>query len=155
METLEISKENAVLAHQEANDKGKKLLENLFGKKVFLKTITERVQTFEDALEETGESISNFKRRTEDHEPDTLAYEKIKVIVKALNAGWTPNWDNGSEYKYFPYFDMRSGSGFSYATYAYWYSITIVGSRLCFKSSELAKYAGTQFTDIYKAYFTI
>ena len=35
------------------------------------------------------------------------------------------------------------------------YSRSAVGSRLCFKSKDLATYAGTQFLDIYKDFFTI
>ena len=35
------------------------------------------------------------------------------------------------------------------------YSYSTVGSRLCFKSKDLATYAGTQFLDIYKDFFTV
>lgn len=155
-ETLEISKENAVKAFEEANDKGKALLSNLFGKKVFQKKITDRVKTFLDVLSEAGETLGQFQKRTAGLSIDAIAYEQVKLLVKVLNEGWVPDWNNSSQYKYTPYFDMRSeaGFGFSYAGYDYWHTRTSVGSRLCFKSSELAKYAGEQFTDIYKELLT-
>ena len=50
-ETLEITKEAAIKAHDEASTKGKTLLENLFGKRVFQKDIKERIKTFDDVLD--------------------------------------------------------------------------------------------------------
>ena len=80
----------------------------------------------------------------------------MKLLTKSLNEGWEPDWDNSSERKYFPWFNMSSsGSGFSFCVCDDWGTHSSVGSRLCFKSSELAKYAGTQFTDIYKEYMLI
>lgn len=43
MENLTILKENAIKAFDEANAKGKNLLKNLFGEKVFIKNIIERL----------------------------------------------------------------------------------------------------------------
>jgi hypothetical protein len=48
-----------------------------------------------------------------------------------------------------------SGVGFSSDGYAYAYTASAVGSRLVFKSEELAKYAANQFLEIYKQLFTI
>ena len=48
-----------------------------------------------------------------------------------------------------------SGSGFSYYDCVFTYSRSSVGSRLVFKSRDLAKYAGQQFEDIYKGFFLI
>jgi len=50
---------------------------------------------------------------------------------------------------------MSSGSGLAYDGYGTRVSDTSVGSRLCFKSSELAEYAGRQFQDIYKEFMII
>ena len=49
-ETLEITKEAAIKAHDEASTKGKTLLENLFGKRVFQKDIKQRVTCLEDVV---------------------------------------------------------------------------------------------------------
>ncbi|WP_271730210.1 hypothetical protein, partial [Aquimarina algiphila] len=73
---------------------------------------------------------------------------------KSLNEGWLPDWDNGEYDKYYPWFKMSS-SGFRYDGYGLRVSGSAVGSRLCFKSSELARYAGEQFTDVYRKFMII
>lgn len=84
-----------------------------------------------------------------------IAHHKLMVIAEALNEGWKPNWDDSSEYKYWPYFETNpAGVGFSYTYCDDWYTFTYVGSRLCYKSDELAEYAGKQFIDIYNDFLT-
>ncbi|WP_379963950.1 hypothetical protein [Epilithonimonas sp. UC225_85] len=157
MNTLEITKEAALKAHDEANDKGKALLENLLGKKVFVKDIKDRIKSFDDVLDHLEIDKDEFKNECEGLSSDEIAYKQVKLIVNALNEGWVPDWTNSSQYKYFPWFKMgsSSGSGFSYSDCADWIAVSAVGSRLCFKNRELAEYAGKQFTDIYKQYMTI
>ena len=110
--------------------------------------------------------------------PDLLAYIQLRIITYALNEGWVPQFTE-DEYRYYPYFylytqkeidDMSeddkaqllfvggranrgapcglssavSDSGFSTSS-------ARLGARLAFKSSELAKYAGNQFREIYSA----
>lgn len=107
------------------------------------------------------------------------AYLKLRIITAALNEGWIPQFTE-DEYRYFPWFwlytqeeiDRMSkeerkkvvlfgGSAYngSYAGFACAYSAAApstaranVGSRLCFKSSALAEYAGKQFAEIYFAF---
>lgn len=102
--------------------------------------ITDRIKTFEDACEEIGVD------KNIDH-----PFDKMVIIIKALNEGWAPDWNDGSQPKYVPYFKW-DGKGFSYDDYDYWYSDTFVGSRLCFKSSEIAIYAGKQFEAEYNEF---
>lgn len=119
------------------------------------KDIKEHIKTFSDVLQHLDIDLDDFEDRIEDMQADEAAYVKLKYIVQVLNEGWTPNWNNSSEYKYYPWFKMGSSSGgFSYYDYGNWYSGSCVGSRLCFKSSDLAKYAGNQFADIYKEFLT-
>lgn len=155
MKTIEITKDNAVKAFKEADAKGKALLSTLFGEDTFTKAVNGKIETFEEALEHQGIDKDAFEESCNGLEKDEIAYKKIKIIAKALNNGWTPDWDNSNEYKYYPYFDMRSGVGFSNSIYDYWHSRTYVGSRLCFKSSDLATYAGKQFESIYKDFLTL
>ena len=158
-ETLEITKEAAIKAHDEASTKGKTLLENLFGKRVFQKDIKERIKTFDDVIRELGDDPEEFKNAISImEEPDEIAYVKLKLIAKALNEGWTPDWSNGEWDKWYPWFKMDDSSSagrFSFCVSAAQYSVSYVGSRLCFKSKDLATYAGTQFLDIYKDFFTV
>lgn len=125
-------------------------------------TIIERVKTFEDVCNELGITLEEALPYDESllMTPDrvaTNAFVKVSLIAKVLNEGWAPNWDDTSEYKYYPWFDMRnsSGSGFSRSGYNLSYYHATVGSRLCFKSSELVEYAAKQFETVYKQLFTI
>lgn len=104
---------------------------------------------------------------------DFIAYLKLRIIVAALNEGWEPKFTE-DEYRYFPWFFfytkeeydklddegkgrcvLRSGdSAFSYhgfvhcsANYDASYSGTNFGSRLTFRTRELAAYAGRQFIE--------
>ena len=95
------------------------------------------------------------------HRNALVAHAKLIIIAEALNEGWQPNWNDSSEWKYYPWFEVKadeknlSGSGLAYYVFAYWLSLTAVGSRLCFKSRELAEYAGKQFKKLYEEYFLI
>ena len=141
--------------------------------------ITERIKTFEDARRELGsahplvEEYETITCRCGGLSADILAYMKLRIICAALNEGWEPQFTK-DEWRYFPWFvlytqeeieDMdedeksrlvyRSGNntsaGVAYAganngaSYAY----ANIGSRLAFKSRELALYAGKQFIELY------
>lgn len=108
-------------------------------------------------------------------EPDEIAYIKLKAIAQVLNEGWTPQFTI-NEYRWFPWFvlytkeeidtmneEQRSRvvlrsyvSAVAYGGVAYAcafddssYASASGGSRLAFKTKELAAYAGKQFIDIW------
>lgn len=110
-----------------------------------------------------------------DDNKDIIAYLKLRIIVAALNEGWEPQFVPG-EYRWAPYFILytkdeidkmdeetrarvvfRSYShafasgGVSYASSSYDAASVHanIGSRLAFKSEELAEYAGQQFIEIF------
>ena len=95
------------------------------------------------------------------HQEATIAHAKLVIISEALNKEanggktWKPDWTNGQWDKYYPWFDMSSGSGLSCFGCGDRDSYSTVGSRLCFKSAELAKYAGTKFIKLYEKYFLL
>ena len=116
------------------------------------KKVTERIKTFEDAQKETGrQDVPDFSNVPEDLRAYFEAQYKTIVIAEALNEGWKANWEDSNQKKWFPWFYMSS-SGFVFddtlcaCSRAYAGS----GSRLCFKSDELATYAGKQFVEIWK-----
>ena len=150
---LKVEKRNAIKAWKEENAETKKALENLYGKEVFNQKITDIVKTFDDAYEMAGRPrIPDF---CEFSGADRSFFEhmwKMSIIVKALNEGWEPDWDNDNESKYYPYFYMSpSGFAFDGTHYAYTLAHAGCGSRLRFRTSELARYAGEQFLDIWEA----
>ena len=124
-----------------------------------IRPITERVKTFEDACRIVGKYAplfyENNRKETEMEDIITIrkgiALRKLEIITKALNEGWTPNWDDDNERKWIPYFVM-SAAGFRFSGSFCDDSVAIAGcgSRLRFKSEALAKYTGEQFTELYK-----
>lgn len=151
--TLSVDKTNALRAWREADNKGKKMLENLYGESVFQnQNVMDRVKTFEDALKETGRTdVSDFSCLPSDIRNHFVALYKMIVIAEALNEGWVPDWDNNNEYKHYPWFKM-SASCFAFGVSCCDCSGASAGggSRLKFKTSELAEYAARQFVDIWK-----
>ena len=111
---------------------------------------------------------------------DILAFAKLRVIAEALNEGWKPKFD-GDECRYYPWFyiytkeeyeeldedekkkcrvvgrsDINSsaygGLVFAVASIASSNSVSNFGSRLAFKTRELAEYCGKQFIDIWEKF---
>lgn len=115
-------------------------------------SIIEKIKTFEDAMNATGrKEMPDFSSFPEDMRKHFEALFKMVVIVEALNEGWKPDWDNYSEAKYYPWFEM-SPSSFAFGDSRCVHVIAVAGSgsRLKLKSRELAEYCGEQFNDIWK-----
>ena len=122
------------------------------------------IKTFEDALKAlnlVGLAIPDFSMLPKKHEKAMLAHFKLVLIAEALNGGWQPNWNDSNEYKYAPWpwvnadDEHTSGTGLSCDYCGLWVSLTCVGSRLCYQSRDIAKYAFEQFKDLYEDYFLI
>lgn len=177
MSDIKIKKQNVLDAYKNASDEQKELLEHLFGSEVFKPAdVRERIKTFADAAKAVGiEDPEEWEEPYSDLEPDILAYFKLRIITKALNEGWEPKFIPG-EYRWAPYFllytkeeiekmnaetrarvvlrsdNSANAVGGVSCAYANSDSASVsasFGSRLAFKSEELAEYAGKQFTEIY------
>lgn len=133
-------------------------------------TLDEARMVANDACDNEEKSLYN-----EVITPDLIAYVKLRAIAQVLNEGWTPKFTT-DEYRWFPWFylytqdeidkmseEKRSrvvlrsdngasaGGGVAYAHAGSDSSnaVSSYGSRLAFKTEELAVYAGKQFTDIW------
>jgi hypothetical protein len=156
METLQITKENALKAYNSGCADVKKVLENLFDPKTFRpEKITDRVKGWDDILTISGANAKDYELRPGES-MDELAQRKIKLIAKVYNEGTVLDAGNTSQYKYYPWFEIvkdtakPSGFGLSYNVYGIWLSSSPVGVRLCFKTSDLAMDAGKKFLKIYE-----
>lgn len=152
MKTLQIDENSARTLYPSASIEFRQMLNDSFGNAFFSEKITDRVKSYEDACRVLD--IDQADIVSGDETPDEMAYKKLKIIVKALNEGWAPDWDNSNQGKYYPWF-YQNKPGFRLLSVLYNYSLSDVGSRLCFKTRELAEYATAQFLSIYKDYFTI
>ena len=117
-----------------------------------------RVESYEEACERVGvEPLTEERIKALELRPDEVARKKLEVITAALNEGWSPDWNNTSEYKYYPYFYIEprkhcASAGLSYANSnrTASYTFAVIGSRLCFHEPDAARYAGKQFTELYE-----
>src|SRR5688572_10738351 len=99
----------------------------------------ERIKSFEEACNalKIETTVPDYSYAPEEDRAALEAHYKLVIIAKALNEGWKPNWNDHNEYKHYPWFyNYKSGVGFSHNDYDYSRTLTTVGSRLCFKSSE-------------------
>ncbi|MBR1784009.1 MAG: hypothetical protein IJ760_01025 [Bacteroidales bacterium] len=193
MESITINNEQIEAAYNAAeNNDIKGVLNALFGEKYEQDKcpVTERIKTFEDAVRELGdnnplvllynvftEEVASVNSLNDD--ADVLAYLKLRIVVAALNEGWTPEFVE-VEYRWAPWFglytnaeidrmneaqkasicrvvgrssvnaDAHGGLAFASSNVAASSSSSNYGARLAFKSQELAEYAGRQFIHLYR-----
>ena len=119
------------------------------------KKLTERIKTVDDLLAANSLTRDQFNQSCIGLSDDEVAYRIIKMLARTLNEGWIPDWSNSSEYKYYPWFEMRGSSGFRFDDCDNWASHSYVGSRLCFKTRELAEHAAKHFTPEYERLMVI
>lgn len=121
------------------------------------KDITKRVKSYADACAVLGIEPMNEEVLVKlGFTGEEIARRKVGTIAEALNEGWVPNWNDTDEYKYYPWFYIDpntngASAGLSYASTSdtFTHSAASFGSRLCYKTSALARYAGETFTELY------
>lgn len=148
MDTVTLKITTALQVYNSADAAGKKTLEELLGVDFFKRKITDIVKTFQGACMVLN--IDPYDADFATGTSDEIAYKKLKVIAKALNEGAELSYANADQKKWYPWFEY-SGSGFRFSAsdYDYTFTGTTGGSRLCYKSEELARYAGNQFIELY------
>ena len=154
MKLLQIEDSKARILYKTATPEFKEILEDSFGKEFFSGKITDRIKTYEDACTELGEKpLNESELKSFGFTPDEINYRKLKTVIKVLNEGWVPDWTNGNQAKWYPYFRVSSGAFvFIGASCDCSFASAGIGSRLCLSSAELATYAGKQFVDIFKGF---
>lgn len=154
-------------------------MHKVFGEDTFKpKDIMERVKTFEDACHELGIEPDKWLQDKAElgFEPDVIAYMKLRIICKALNEGWEPQFTE-DEWRYYPWFTLWTEDELSEKSdewktdrhlistgeYQTDYAGLVcansndapsatnanLGSLLCLKSDTLAVYCGKQFINIW------
>lgn len=115
-----------------------------------------KIKTFEaacKALKMDPVKLPDFSMLSQEEATAMTAHYKLVIIARAINEDWKPDWNDYDETKYYPWFEMSS-SGFRFFGVNCVCTDSGVGSRLCFKSRDLAEYAGKTFKKLYKDYFT-
>lgn len=118
-----------------------------------IKTLDDAIAEYETILGPVPKELMDLLKYRGDNDRIAAAsgLAQMDLITTVFNEGWEPDWDNHNEWKYYPLF-KHSGSGLSCDDCGSDDSRSGVGSRLCYKSRELAEYAGKQFIDIYRKF---
>lgn len=140
------------------------------------------IKTFEDACASLLIDVNQFNLDNVGRDIDSIAYEKLKIIAKALNNGWEPPIGE-SGYVYTPWFIMytpgevdemfpseRKGLVFFGGSAANGYcalrfcsatssptgaNTNIAGGfRVALRNRELATYSGEKFIDVWCEFLT-
>ncbi len=134
------------------------------------------IKTFEDACKHLGLDFYKILQKYQfcpDHIQDLI---KLEIITRALNDGWRDPLDE-SCYRYGLYGatltdadvkcgrydefvqiryirpDGSAGLGCAYSIYGWSHSHSSFGSRLAYKSKELAEYSLKTFTEYWESYW--
>ena len=137
--------------------------------------VTERIKTFDDAVDELGSEHLLVKQYmaangNESFTRNTIAYMKLQIIAAALNEGWFPDLQR-KEKRWYPYYKIYAGDdlndifpdtnylfgpscglGSVYSSYVWSYARSHISARLAVKSEEISDYFGNQFIDIWAEY---
>ena len=154
MITLQISEQQASKMYSTASKELKEILEASCGKEVLSGNIMDRVKTYEDACKELGRQPYNVDSLMKlGLTKNDIAYQKMVVIVEALNEGWKPDVCNSDVERWYQWFKPNgspSSFAFDVSSCAYEIAFAGSGSRLALKSEQLASYCGKQFLELWK-----
>lgn len=123
-----------------------------------------KLKTFEGACKVLGldskKVVPSFSGFPKKDRVAMIAHAKLVIVARAANflandnKEWKPDFNNYDQWKYAPYFYHEKGSsGFRFSDCDLWGSYSDVGSRLCFKSYDVAEYVGKTFIKLYNEYF--
>lgn len=161
--------------YKRSNSVEQSLLERMFGRGLFKpdEVLMERIKTFDDAYEELGNhpyviEFNELTTTTRNETASNIAFTKLKIIARALNGQC--NLEVPNHTRWYPRFVVKEANTVNENTinkdivwikrngaYFMFYDITSSNSVVsessniytCFRTKELAKYAGEQFIDIY------
>lgn len=161
MATKTIEESDLITIHKGTDSKTKKALESKFGKETF---------TPKKGLITTWEEACKIKRI---HKVNSLPFPKpnnqrqksinagfmIDVMSEILNTDsngkrWVPNWNDGNQAKWYPWFDYKNGR-FSFDGSSNYYASAFVGARLSYKDKATSDHAGKYLQALYNEYFTL
>jgi hypothetical protein len=117
------------------------------------------IRTFNDAckkLKLDSDKLPDVSTVSEKIRKRLIADYKLIIIYEAINNGWTPDWCNYKQWKYYPWFKFLSTEyGFSLKSYSSSTTYACVGSHLCTDTSDKALYIAKQFKAEYMDFLLI
>lgn len=126
--------------------------------------MSKKITTIEECFQLKGLDINimpDVSMLPERFQKAQIALFKLHVAAEVVNDGWEPDYTNLDQTKYQPVFEVnatdekKSGVGLSYRGYAYWFTASSVGVRLCFEDRDTAKFFGETFKNLYEDLFLV
>lgn len=149
MKQLQIDEQKARKLYKTATHEFKETLEDTFGKDFFTAPVEDRINSFADALLETGRpKVPEFDCVPEDLRPFFKATYRCVVIAEAFNQGERFDIYNSKQERHYPYFEnagSASAFGLDGTNYGSTHSYAGSGSRLSFLDAKRATIAGKKF----------
>lgn len=151
--STDISFEESFVAKMEAACTAgqKPVFEAIFAKHLKTDLFT-KIKTIEDVYKELGKKMPTL---------EDFDFLSLKQATKLLNAchvkhieelfDFEPNFDNGNQEKWYPYFEKRSGSWMFLVSYCHGSALTSMVWSGFYKDRKTSDFVGKTFIDIYTA----
>jgi hypothetical protein len=153
MKALMFDEKDAKDLYPTASPVEKRALENTFGKNFFSQKIEDRIQSIEDVCQILGVDPEDAWDEDIDT-PDEIAYKQMKLITRAYNQGWVPDFNNTSQPKWHAWWYLNN-PGFRLGGAVSPGTSTLVGARLEFQHESHAKDAAEKFKPVYEVFFKL
>ena len=112
--TIKLNATQVAAIYKGGNEEARKALKDSLGEQFStILPITDRIKTFEDAVDELGNNHPlvrvyrsiKYGYTSELVGEDLLAYIKLSIICEALNEGWHPQYTQ-NERRWYPYYEF-------------------------------------------------
>lgn len=150
MKTLQIEESKAKDLYKTASPEFKTMLEDSFGKKIFDNDWMELWMRF---CKDYSLDLALPYPNPENNDEEYIDAQFMMMHIIRKKRKKKPDFNNSNEYKYAPYFDMRSSSGFGFERSCSddWATHSHVGSRLCIPvDKKLMDEVAVEFLKIYE-----
>ncbi len=128
-----------------------KVFNEIFKDYLKIKVNLFNITTYKDVCKALDEKL--ITEDTFSHLPSymitrAVAQAKIQQLEKLFNGDWKKDWNNSNQYKWYPYFDKRSGCWVFFGSF-YDGTFFFCGRVGCYKDQATSNHIGKNFMDIY------
>jgi hypothetical protein len=159
MEKLEITQQEAITLYRNANELGKKILEDKFGKENLVSNIMDKIKNgWEDVCKIKGiDSVNSLRYpdpQNDEEKYDNAAF-RLRVAAEVLREGIVLSHYNKKQEKWWPWFTATaSGFGFSGSNFDNSNTTASVGSRLCVDTQLKSDFLAEVFKSDWEIFYT-
>lgn len=151
METVEIDKEHLIQIYNGADKKTKSRIETAVGNKEMFIPKPKLIETWEEAAKvlklDPVKSLP-FPKPTNKRQKVANANWIMDCMCEVISIDpktgkrYEPDWNNSSEYKWYPWYTFNAGVGFRFCFSCFDSDFSVVGSRLVFPTKDLSDHFG-------------